>query len=689
MSCWLLWLSLTAAQQHYLNRPTRPSTSQQQQLSPTSLRSISHLFATDTDTVTATLRRCCCCCYTAASRPPSIQQHSTTLHFTVATGQQFIVVHPTVCIRVPRPSRRPASSTSCCFVARLLAPSVMWLKEVLVDGFKSYAVRQSIGPFDSAFTAITGLNGTGKSNILDAICFVLGITQLQQVRVSQLSELVYKNGQAGVSSATVTLVFDNSQPSSSPVGYSEYSQLTVSRQVVMGGKSTYKINGQLAQQSRVATLFQSVGLNVNNPHFLIMQGRITKVINMRPTELLSLIEEAAGTRLFEAKKQTALRTIARKQSKLDEINSLLDSQIQPTLQRLRDDQQLMAVYEAKQQQLSDLGRVHTAFQYHKTSETVQQLEGQWAAHRQTVDEREAAVERLNEAVELQQTRCEQLEREAQRDAEDEAEDGPGSGRPCIAELESELSEASKRLVQATSSWNNCKEAKQAEEEADQQRAKAIEQQRSEERAAAERRRQLAAALSTAQAQLHSLKQQLDEARAKELGVGVARTAPGKPAVQEGGGLHGVLMAAQQRLSTATTQATHARRQIDSLQADIRSRRKEQAAHKQQHESISRQCAEKEKEASRIRQQIKVSHSTILPTSAVQEASIPVLICHYAAHSAVVRCCACCVLLSVSVVRCVCSLITGCSAVRSDRRAGLSPTRAVSCECPSVPLRLHL
>jgi structural maintenance of chromosome 2 len=65
---------------------------------------------------------------------------------------------------------------------------------------------------------------------------------------------------------------------------------------VIGGKNKYLINGSNVQNSRVSDLFRSVQLNVNNPHFLIMQGRITKVLNMKPPEILAMIEEAAGTR---------------------------------------------------------------------------------------------------------------------------------------------------------------------------------------------------------------------------------------------------------------------------------------------------------------------------------------------------------------------------------------------------------
>jgi structural maintenance of chromosome 2 len=190
----------------------------------------------------------------------------------------------------------------------------MFIKEIILDGFKSYPNRTVVSGFDPAFNAITGLNGSGKSNILDSICFVLGITNLSQVRVGQLNELVYKQGQAGVTKASVTIVFDNSDEKSSPVGYEKHAEISVCRQVVINGTNKYLINGRTAQQEQVSAarsyllnqhssiagnsrsvfsfrflffssfkhtqvknLFHSVQLNVNNPHFLIMQGRITKV----------------------------------------------------------------------------------------------------------------------------------------------------------------------------------------------------------------------------------------------------------------------------------------------------------------------------------------------------------------------------------------------------------------------------
>eukprot|EP01117_Protostelium_nocturnum_P014197 TRINITY_DN5380_c0_g1_i1.p1 TRINITY_DN5380_c0_g1~~TRINITY_DN5380_c0_g1_i1.p1 ORF type:complete len:799 (-),score=367.12 TRINITY_DN5380_c0_g1_i1:1121-3517(-) len=239
----------------------------------------------------------------------------------------------------------------------------MYIEEIIVDGFKSYAQRTVIAGFDPTFNAITGLNGSGKSNILDAICFVLGITNLSQVRVNNLQELVYKQGQAGVTKASVSIVFNNTNPKQSPVGYESYDRITVNRQVVMGGRNKYLINGHTAMVQRVQNLFLSVQLNVNNPHFLIMQGRITKVINMKPPEILAMIEEAAGTRLFEIKKKDSLKLIAKKSKRVEEIEKILNEEITPTLQNLERERTHYSKFINNQTEIAQLTKFSTAHEY--------------------------------------------------------------------------------------------------------------------------------------------------------------------------------------------------------------------------------------------------------------------------------------------------------------------------------------
>ncbi len=256
----------------------------------------------------------------------------------------------------------------------------MHILEVIIDGFKSYATRTVVSGFDPAFNAITGLNGSGKSNILDAICFVLGISNLSQVRAANLQDLVYKQGQAGVTKASVTIVFDNSEIKSSPVGYEGEKRLCVTREVVVGGRNRYLINGKGAQASSVANLFQSVQLNVNNPHFLIMQGRITKVLNMKPPEILSMVEEAAGTRMFESKKQAALKTLDKKQAKVDEIDRVLAADITPTLERLREEKSHYLRWSANAAEVSRLERFCVAAEYDE-AEKAAAVSGEGAGRR--------------------------------------------------------------------------------------------------------------------------------------------------------------------------------------------------------------------------------------------------------------------------------------------------------------------
>lgn len=233
----------------------------------------------------------------------------------------------------------------------------MKVEELIIDGFKSYATRTAVSGWDPQFNAITGLNGSGKSNILDAICFVLGIASMATVRASSLQDLIYKRGQAGVTKASVTIVFDNSDKEKSPIGFENSAKISVTRQIILGGTSKYLVNGHKAQQQTVLNLFQSVQLNINNPNFLIMQGKITKVLNMKPAEILSLIEEAAGTKTFEDRKDKAQKTMAKKEAKLVEIRNLLNEEIEPKLERLRLEKRTFLEFQKVQTDLEKLSRI--------------------------------------------------------------------------------------------------------------------------------------------------------------------------------------------------------------------------------------------------------------------------------------------------------------------------------------------
>ncbi|NWQ69910.1 SMC2 protein, partial [Neopipo cinnamomea] len=272
----------------------------------------------------------------------------------------------------------------------------MYIKSVVLEGFKSYAQKTEVRDFDPLFNAITGFNGSGKSNILDAICFVLGISNLSQVRASNIQDLVYKNGQAGIAKAVVSITFDNLDKHQSPLGFEGNDEIIVTRQVVVGGKSKYLINGSNANINRVQDLFCSIGLNVNNPHFLIMQGQITKILNMKPPEILAMIEEAAGTRLYECKRNSAQKTIEKKETRLKSIETVLSEEICPTLEDLREGRAAYLEHQKLLREVEHLSHYYIAYQFFRAEKAKESF-----SH--TLKEMQANIEKLQESkAELEQ-----------------------------------------------------------------------------------------------------------------------------------------------------------------------------------------------------------------------------------------------------------------------------------------------
>ncbi|KAL1747405.1 RecF/RecN/SMC [Schizophyllum fasciatum] len=313
----------------------------------------------------------------------------------------------------------------------------MRITELVLEGFKSYPVRTRIDGWDSSFNAITGLNGSGKSNILDAICFALGINNMQQMRAQNLQDLIYKRGQAGVTKASVTIVFDNSEKDKSPQGLEGMKEITVTRQITLPIATKYLINGRKAKQEQVLTLFQSVQLNINNPNFVIMQGRITKVLNMRPQEILGMIEEAAGTRMFEERKEKARKTIAKKERKVHDIRTLLDDEITPKLDKLRKDKKSYHEYERGKKRLDELLKTVTAHDWWEHRKKEEEKRGEVVERKRAVEQKKGQQRRLEKEIETLEERLHQLTAER-------AKEMKKGGK--LTALESEVSELSKELA---------------------------------------------------------------------------------------------------------------------------------------------------------------------------------------------------------------------------------------------------
>jgi structural maintenance of chromosome 2 len=193
-------------------------------------------------------------------------------------------------------------------------------------------------------------------------------------------------------------VFDNRDKTRSPIGFEEYATISVTRQIVLGGTTKYLINGHRAQQQTVQNLFQSVQLNINNPNFLIMQGRITKVLNMKAVEILAMIEEAAGTRMFEDRRDKAFKTMAKKDMKLQEITELLRDEIEPKLEKLRTEKRAFLDFQQTQNDLERLTRVVVAHDYSRCQEKLKQSASDLEAKKQREKDLEELAIRLKSEI---------------------------------------------------------------------------------------------------------------------------------------------------------------------------------------------------------------------------------------------------------------------------------------------------
>lgn len=224
-------------------------------------------------------------------------------------------------------------------------------------------------------------------------------------------------------------------------------------QIVVGGRNKYLINGKLAQPSQVQNLFHSVQLNVNNPHFLIMQGRITKVLNMKPPEILSMLEEAAGTRMYETKKDAALKTLEKKQSKVDEINKLLDHEILPALEKLRRERTQYMQWANGNAELDRLKRFCIAYEYVQAEKIRDTAVSE-------VDNVKANIAEIDESTGRMQVEIREMEMKvSELTAEKEASMGGE-----VKELSEKVDALSQDLVREVSVLNNKEDTLRTENE---------------------------------------------------------------------------------------------------------------------------------------------------------------------------------------------------------------------------------
>ncbi|CAM4308837.1 chromosome segregation protein SMC [Acinetobacter dispersus] len=205
----------------------------------------------------------------------------------------------------------------------------MRLSSLKLSGFKSFADSTTLH-FKANRTAVVGPNGCGKSNVIDAIRWVMGESNARQLRGGSMQDVIFtgtaKRKPVGV--ASVELRFDNTYGKLGGA-YNAYSELVVRRQVTREGKSEYFLNGTRCRRRDITDIFLGTGLGPRS-YAVIEQGMINRLVDAKPEEMRVFIEEAAGVSRYQARRRETLQHLEHTEqnlARLDDIAAELKSQL--------------------------------------------------------------------------------------------------------------------------------------------------------------------------------------------------------------------------------------------------------------------------------------------------------------------------------------------------------------------------
>ncbi|HKU41527.1 MAG TPA: chromosome segregation protein SMC [Polyangiales bacterium] len=228
----------------------------------------------------------------------------------------------------------------------------MKIKKLEVCGFKSF-VDQATLHFDHDVTCIVGPNGCGKSNVVDAIRWVMGEQSAKNLRGRAMDDVIFAGTESRGphSFAEVTITFDNSDHLAPPE-YNAFNEIAVTRRLDRSGNSDYLINKTVVRLLDVTNLFLGTGVG-RRAYSIIEQGRIGLIVTAKPQDRRMLIEEAAGITKFKAKKQAAERKMEQTQQNLLRVNDIIE-EIQKTLASLKRQAQKAERYKRYREEIRDL-----------------------------------------------------------------------------------------------------------------------------------------------------------------------------------------------------------------------------------------------------------------------------------------------------------------------------------------------
>jgi len=259
----------------------------------------------------------------------------------------------------------------------------MRLDKIKIAGFKSFVDPTTVN-ITSNLTGVVGPNGCGKSNIIDAVRWVMGESSAKHLRGESMADVIF-NGSTSrkpVGQATIELIFDNSDGTLGGQ-YASFSEISIKRQVSRDGLSHYYLNGARCRRRDVTDIFLGTGLGPRS-YSIIEQGMISRLIESKPDELRVFFEEAAGISKYKERRRETENRIKHTRENLDRLNDLRE-EIDKQLQHLNRQANTAEKYKV----FKDEERLRKA---ELLALRLRQLDNEAVVQQKTISERETALE---------------------------------------------------------------------------------------------------------------------------------------------------------------------------------------------------------------------------------------------------------------------------------------------------------
>ena len=276
----------------------------------------------------------------------------------------------------------------------ILRRRLVYFKGIELAGFKSFADRTEI-KFESGLTAIVGPNGCGKSNVGDAIRWVLGEQSSKQLRGSSMQDVIF-NGtkkRKSLSYCEATLLFNNTDRF---FDY-DYDELAVTRKLYRSGESEYLINKQPCRLKDIINLFYDSGVG-RDGYSIIGQGKVEEIISSKPESRRLIFEEAAGIAKFKSRKVEAERKLERTRDNLTRLRDIL-GELEKQLGPLKKQAETARKYLELKGQLKVLEVNAYIYQYENASDIKDKINTKLSAISEQLALRESEYEKVNSEYE--------------------------------------------------------------------------------------------------------------------------------------------------------------------------------------------------------------------------------------------------------------------------------------------------